>query len=178
MILPIRLWPDPVLKERSVDVTLFDDELRSFAENMAETMYASRGLGLAAPQVGELRRVIVVDVDDVDQENSRGLLTLINPEVISGSGSIVWEEGCLSFPGVSEKVKRPNEIRVRYQTTDGALCEVEASGIFSVCIQHEIDHLNGVNFIDRVSRLKRHMVLRQYFKLHPEQAGQKASESR
>ena len=178
MILPIRLWPDPVLKGVAEPVSTFDHQLSTFVDNMAETMYGSRGLGLAAPQVGQLLRVIVVDVDEVAHENPRGLLSLINPVVVSSSGSIVWEEGCLSFPGVSEKVKRPDQITVRFQDVAGETQEVEADGIFSVCIQHEIDHLDGVNFIDRISRLKRLLVSRQYFKLHPEQLGQKASEAR
>ncbi|MCA9523882.1 MAG: peptide deformylase [Myxococcales bacterium] len=170
MILPIRLWPDPVLTKPSSTIEVFDDELRSFAENMAETMYSANGLGLAAPQVGELRRLIVVDVDPIDQENPHGLITLINPRVSSAKGQIIWEEGCLSFPGVAEKVKRPNQVVVEYQTVEGERRELRAEGILSVCVQHEIDHLNGVNFIDRLSRLKRTLTLREFYKLHPEQA--------
>ena len=137
---------------RAEPITAFDEELRRLAADMAETMYAAPGVGLAANQVGVLRRIVVVDVT----EDKSGLMTLINPEVVEASEELRdCEEGCLSLKGLYEHVKRPDRVRVRAQNLDGETFEFEATGLLATCVQHEIDHLEGVVFIDHLSRLKK-----------------------
>ena len=145
-------YPDPVLAATAERVEVFDEELRQLADDMAETMYAAPGVGLAANQVGVLKRIIVVDVTD----DQTGLLKLVNPEIAWTSETLAdHEEGCLSLKGLYEHVKRPDEVIVKAQSVTGEPIEIKAEGLLAVCLQHEIDHLNGIVFIDHLSRLKK-----------------------
>jgi peptide deformylase len=153
-ILPIVTYPDEKLKQVAEPVVVFDDELRRFADDMAETMYAAPGVGLAANQVGVLRRVVVIDT--TYSEGRPNLLVLVNPEIIDKSDTMEWEEGCLSLPEVHENVSRYRRVRVRAVDLRGNPFEVEAEGdLLAAALQHEIDHLDGVVLIDRVGLLKR-----------------------
>lgn len=144
-LLPILQYPHPTLAANAEPVTEFNDELKELATNMAETMYAAPGVGLAANQVGVLKRIIVIDVS----EESNELRVFVNPQVIAHSDELEeFEEGCLSLKGLYEKVKRPERVTVRAQDLDGNPFELEADGLLAVCVQHEIDHLNGIVFID------------------------------
>ncbi|MBF0454126.1 MAG: peptide deformylase [Magnetococcales bacterium] len=159
--LPILTAPDRRLKQKSAPVKAVTDKIRTLMRDMAETMYAAPGIGLAAPQVGVLKRVIVVDISHYDDERreQHQLLCLANPEIIDKEGEIIWPEGCLSVPTFTEDVLRADRIRVRALNPDNALVEIEAQGLLSVCLQHEIDHLDGTLFIDHVSTLKRAIIL-------------------
>lgn len=150
--------PNPVLREVAKPVERVDDRIRRILSDMAETMYDAPGVGLAAPQVGILERLIVVDIGDRDEGIPGRLYKLINPEIVESSGSLEFEEGCLSIPGIREKVTRPEKVKVRALDEKGEMTEIEADGILSVCLQHEIDHLNGVLFIDRLSRVRRELI--------------------
>lgn len=152
-VLEILKYPHPLLKKRSKEVERVDAEVRKLIQNMTETMYAVNGIGLAACQVGVPRRIIVLDVSPLDSEQS--LFAMINPEVISEEGEIDYEEGCLSVPDCLEKIKRREKIRIRGTSPEGKEMEVEGEGILAIALQHEIDHINGVLILDRVSRLKR-----------------------
>ena len=143
-------YPDTRLREQAEPVTKFDDDLRQLASDMAETMYAHRGIGLAAIQVGVTRRVVVLDTS----EERNALLTLVNPEVVRSEGLTEHEEGCLSVPDVYEPVVRPERVWVRAHNLAGETIELDVDGLRAICIQHEIDHLDGKLFIDRLSRLK------------------------
>jgi len=150
-VLTILRYPDPRLHQVAAPVTEFDDELRRLVRDMAETMYAAPGVGLAATQVDVHRRVIVVDVSEDKSE----LRVFVNPEIVSASGERkVYEEGCLSVPGIYEEVERPDRITARAFDEHGAPFTVEADGLLAVCLQHEIDHLNGRVFVQYLSRLK------------------------
>jgi peptide deformylase len=152
-VLEILKYPHPLLKKRCKEVERVDAEVRKLIQNMTETMYAVNGIGLAACQVGVPRRIIVLDVSPLDSEQS--LFAMINPEVISEEGEIDYEEGCLSVPDCLEKIKRREKIRIRGTSPEGKEMEVEGEGILAIALQHEIDHINGVLILDRVSRLKR-----------------------
>ncbi|MGD0916426.1 MAG: peptide deformylase [Thermodesulfobacteriota bacterium] len=151
--LEILRYPDPLLKKRSKEVDGIDEEVKRLIRDMTETMYRANGVGLAACQVGILRRVIVVDVSPIDPQHD--LFALINPEIISEEGEIEYEEGCLSVPDCLEKVKRREKIHVRGISPEGTETEVLGEGILAISLQHEIDHLNGILILDRLSRLKR-----------------------
>jgi peptide deformylase len=161
--LPIRLIPDPVLRVNCSEVTAFDETLRRLVDDMVETMYGAPGVGLAAPQVGVEKRLAVVDVS-VGRERGR-LLVLINPRIVEEEGRVVDVEGCLSIPDVTEKVARPAWIKVVAQDLDGASFELEAEEFEARAICHEIDHLNGVLFIDHLHGLRKDKVRRQMKKL-------------
>jgi len=166
-ILPIITFPHPVLKKRADEVDALTPEILTLLSNMAETMYAAPGIGLAANQVGQLLRVIVIDVDDPEEEEEEkyGLLKLINPEIISHSGKIDSEEGCLSIPEVRETIQRHEVVTVQAINENGEEIEITARGMMSRCLQHEIDHLDGVLFIDHLSTLRREFVRKQIQKL-------------
>jgi len=165
-VLPIVKFPDPVLKKRAEEVKEITPEIRELLEDMVETMYDAPGIGLAAPQVGELVRVVVIDVDDPEEEGEKfGILKLINPEIISSTGKIDSEEGCLSIPDVRETISRSETVTVRAMDENGEVKEITAEGLLSRCLQHEIDHLNGVLFIDHLSNVKRELVRKQLLKL-------------
>jgi peptide deformylase len=155
-------YPDKILKTKAAPVKAVDDEIRKLVDDMAETMYAAPGVGLAANQIGVPLRVAVVDVEHAD--NAPRLFVLINPEIVERSGEIEWEEGCLSFPGHHVDVVRSLRIKVRALDRDGKPYEIEAEEYFAVAIQHEVDHLDGITLADKVSFLKRKMMTRDLLK--------------
>ena len=164
MIRPLVILPDPILRQRSRPVERVDDALRRFADDMLETMYDAPGIGLAAIQVGEPLRMLVIDLAKEDEPKAPQLF--INPEIVAtGDGTSVYEEGCLSIPDYYAEVERPDSVTVKYLDRDGNEQTVEADGLLATCLQHEIDHLNGVLFIDHISKLKRDMVMRKFRKL-------------
>lgn len=166
-LLDIRIVPDPVLREICAPVTTLDAAVKKRAEDMLETMYHAPGIGLAAPQVGLLERMLVVDVSNPDEGEGKKPYCLINPEIIwKSEATSVYREGCLSIPDQYAEVTRPAEVRVKFQNPTGSFEEMHATGLLATCVQHEIDHLNGVLFIDYLSRLKRDMILK---KLHKQQ---------
>jgi len=167
----IRTYPDHILREKAKQVTEFNEELKQLARDMAETMYAAPGVGLAANQVGVAKRLIVVDVrDPEDKEKGTGLFQLANPEVVEGEGEFVMEEGCLSVPDEREEVERFNKIKLTAQDLDGNFLEIEAEGLLAVVFQHETDHLNGILFIDHLSPLKRAAIRKRLRKQKAEKA--------
>jgi len=142
------------LKRKSDPVTVVDDELRALMDDMLETMYDAPGIGLAAIQVGVPKRVIVMDIARGDEEKAPRYF--VNPEILSASEELaIYEEGCLSVPEIYDEVERPAQVRIRYLGYDGKQVEEDADGLFAVCIQHEMDHLEGILFLDHLSRLKR-----------------------
>ncbi len=149
-LLPILRYPDPRLHTKAAKVTVVNDAIRTLAADMAETMYEAPGIGLAATQVNQHVQVIVMDVS----EDRSQLMTFINPEILERSGECAGEEGCLSVPGIYETVTRAEHVRVRALGLDGQPFELEAEGLLAVCIQHEIDHLQGKVFVEYLSRLK------------------------
>ena len=149
-LLPILRYPDPRLHKKAVPIERIDDRIRQLADDMAETMYAAPGVGLAATQVDRHVRLVVIDVSDDRSQ----LHVLINPELIDSAGSCVMDEGCLSVPGIYEPVTRAERVTVRARGLDGQSFELQAEGLLAVCIQHEIDHLNGKVFVEHLSRLK------------------------
>lgn len=149
-LLPILRYPDPRLHKKATPVIAVDSDIRRLAADMAETMYAAPGIGLAATQVDIHKQVIVIDVS----EDKSRLLTLINPELLSRSGECEGEEGCLSVPGIYETVKRSQKVSVRALGLDGKAFELEAEDLLAVCIQHEMDHLLGKVFVEYLSKLK------------------------
>ena len=149
-LLPILRYPDPRLHTRAAPVLKVDDRIRKLVADMAETMYEAPGIGLAATQVDVHQRVVVIDVS----EDNSALLALINPEIISRSGEQVCEEGCLSVPGIYDKVTRAEQVRVRALNQKGETFELDAEGLLAVCIQHELDHLDGKVFVEYLSKLK------------------------
>jgi peptide deformylase len=159
-VLPLVIAPDPFLKQVSTAVEKVDDEVREFLDDMLETMYHSNGIGLAAVQVGRLARLIVIDVHwHKDDSGTREPLKLINPEVVSTSkDESSYKEGCLSFPDQFSDVVRPAFVKISYLDEQGKKHELEAEGLLATCIQHEIDHINGITFVDHISRLKRDMI--------------------
>jgi peptide deformylase len=156
-------WPEPVLAKKGEPVTVFDAKLRQLVEEMFESMYAAQGIGLAAPQISISKRITVIDVSF--KKNPEEKIVLINPEIIDRRGKQLEEEGCLSLPDIREKVQRAAWVKVRAQDVDGEWFEIEGEELLSRAFQHEIDHLDGVLFIDRLSRLKRDLVIRKIKKL-------------
>lgn len=181
-ILPIVLSPDPLLNEVSKPVDKVDDELRKFMDDMLATMYNASGIGLAAVQVGELKRVLVMDtnyeVDNCTTHKPEGgccdngvvvkngePVFMVNPEIIEKSKEMyTYKEGCLSFPEAFSDVKRPKRVKIKYLDYNGKENEVEYEGILAVCVQHEIDHLDGITFVDHLSRMKRDIIMKKLLK--------------
>ena len=162
-LLPLIILPDPKLRLVSTAFERVDDEARKLADDMLETMYDAPGIGLAAIQVAVPRRLLVVDVARKEEEPQP--IALFNPEILTSSDErSTYEEGCLSIPEYYAEVERPATVRVRYVDRAGAAQEIEADGILATCLQHEIDHLNGVLFIDHISKLKRDMVVKKFAK--------------
>ena len=159
-LLKILTFPDPFLKKIAESVTVFDDQLKDLIRDMAETMYDEPGIGLAATQVGENKRLFVMDVyyDKEDPESKKQPVAVINPEIIEKSGESCIEEGCLSVPDFRADVKRSAELVLRFQDLQEETHEIQAEGLLAICIQHEFDHLNGKLFIDHLPPLKRRMV--------------------
>lgn len=160
-ILPIVIAPEAVLKQVAKPVEKVDDEIRALLDDMLDTMYNAHGIGLAANQVGILKRVIVVDVAEREGHDRGQPMKFVNPEIISSSAEVnVYQEGCLSLPQQYGDVERPAEVTIRYLDETGEQKELHATGILATCIQHEIDHINGVLFVDHISKLKRDMIIK------------------
>ena len=162
-IKPIQFVPDPVLRKSALPVENITDKTLQLLDDMAETMYDAPGIGLAGPQIGELKRLIVMDCSRDDEKSE--LWQMINPEVIELSeDNSTLEEGCLSIPGHTADVSRPDWIKLRFTNVKGKEQQIKAEGLLAACIQHEIDHLNGILFIDHISKLKRDMIWRKVLK--------------
>ena len=165
-MLPLLKAPNPCLRRPALPVESVDDSVRALADAMRETMRAAGGVGLAAPQVGRSTRVIIADPPKGEGKT----LLLANPKVVSAEGEIVWREGCLSLPGISAPVRRARHVKVAALNMQGEAVEIDAEEHLAVCLQHEIDHLDGVLFVDRLSRLKRSLLMKKYEKLRRKNA--------
>ena len=166
-VLDILHYPNPVLKEKTRPVQKIDALLRRLVQDLAETMYSAPGVGLAANQVGYPFRLAVIDVTPADQP--KNLLVLINPEIVAAEGECIWDEGCLSVPDCNEEVKRSKKVVVRYQNLEGETAEIAGEDLLGIALQHEIDHLDGVLFIDRLSPLKRRLIKKKLQKKEKEE---------
>ena len=171
-VLEILHYPEPLLKQKSVPITEFNDELKQLADSMVDTMYDAPGVGLAAPQVGVLRRLIILDCSGSD--DAPDLIVAVNPEIIAEAGDSLEEEGCLSVPGYYANVKRHETATMRYQDIEGNYHEREAKGLLAIGFQHEIDHLDGILFVDRLSPLKRSIFRKKYMKMLKEKEASSA----
>lgn len=149
-------YPDPVLRKETEKITSFDRDLTALIEDMAETMYDAPGIGLAAPQIGKSAKLIVVDTSE-DKEGEKQFMALVNPKIVAHEGTQLDEEGCLSVPELTANVKRHKKITVAFQDSEGKARELTTEDRFAVVLQHEIDHLNGILFIDHLSPLKRNL---------------------
>ncbi len=159
----IIIEPDPILRKKSVGVEQVDNNLKKLMDEMLETMYAAPGIGLAAVQIGVLKRLIVIDLSKEDQKKNP--LFLVNPEITFQSKNLsTYEEGCLSLPGYFAEIERPAECHLKYLDYDGNQKNLKAEGLLATCIQHEIDHLNGILFIDYLSKLKKDMIIKKLVK--------------
>ena len=166
-LMPILTYPDPRLREVAKPIETIDDSLPALVKDMAETMYHASGVGLAATQVGVNRRIVVIDCDPGGPDSD--LLVLINPEILAREEESCEEEGCLSVPGYTARVKRAARVRARWQNLQGEVQEVETDGLLAIAIQHEIDHLDGKLFVDYLSPLKREMFRKKFKKMHPQE---------
>ena len=163
MLREIVKYPDPILERKTEPVTEFDDELRALVDDMFESMYAAKGIGLAAPQIGLSKRLTVIDLSFKEKPEDK--IVLVNPEIIFREGKQYEEEGCLSLPEIREKVSRAAKVRVKAQNLKGEWFEMEGEELLSRAFQHEIDHLDGILFFRRVSTLKRDLILRRIRKM-------------
>ncbi len=168
MVRTIIHYPDKRLREKGKRIEAVTPELRVLIDDMAETMYAAPGVGLAATQIGEKLQLFIIDIADADEPSD--LKVFINPEIVESTGEITWQEGCLSFPGVQEDIDRAAHIRVRALDRDGSSFEIEAEGLLAVAIQHEYDHLQGQLMIDHMGPLKKRLTHRKMVKRAEEQA--------
>ena len=163
MIRPILIFPDPVLKKKSAPVTVINEKTREIVHDMAETMYDAPGVGLAAPQIGINQRIVVIDVSGKDEEPD--LIVAINPVIIHSEGEVYEEEGCLSVPRFAANVRRHASVVVKMLNLEGEEVTCRADGLLAIAFQHEIDHLDGILFIDHLSPLKKEMFLKKYRRL-------------
>ncbi len=161
-VLEIKKYPDKILKKKAVPVTSFDEELRTLIDNMIETMHSAPGVGLAAPQVGVSKRLAVIDVRIKGEDIP--LLVLVNPVYLLTEGSVEFEEGCLSVPDYTSKVTRAERVVVRAQDGEGKEIEIDTDGLLAIVLQHEIDHLDGILFLDRLSPIKREFFKKRFQK--------------
>ena len=161
----IVIYPNEILKTEAEPVKEFNEEIRNLVNDMFETMYKKGGVGLAANQVGVLKRVLVIDLHSRTEKQGKEQIVLINPEIVAQEGEVVKEEGCLSFPGLYRKVKRAAYVKVKAQNLNGEEFEIEGEDLLARALQHEIDHLNGIVFIDRLSPLQKRLALEKYKKL-------------
>ena len=168
MIRTILHYPDKRLREAGKKIEAVTPELQKLIDDMAETMYAAPGVGLAATQIGELLQLFIIDIADQDEKSD--LRVFINPEILEAEGDITWQEGCLSFPGVQEDIDRAAKVKVRAQDRNGTWFELEAEGLLAVAIQHEYDHLQGKLMIDHMGPLKKRLTHRKMVKRAEEQA--------
>ena len=178
-LLKVLTYPSAILKKVALPVVEFDDELKELARNMLFTMYKAPGIGLAAPQVAHSKRIFCIDTDferervtdsngiDTFRYSNFNPIVLINPVITEKDGEMVYQEGCLSFPGVFEDIKRAEKVIVEYQDTEGHKKIMTAEGVQAVCIQHELDHLDGIVFIEKLSQLKRTFLLKKFKKKKP-----------
>ncbi len=165
-LLPLVIAPDPRLKTRSETVTKIDDSIRKLAADMLDTMYHEKGIGLAAVQVGEMKRMLVADVSWRDDGTPGKQYVIINPEIVEETSELHnYKEGCLSFPDQFADVSRPEGVRIRYMDLNGDTQEETFDGLLATCIQHEIDHLNGIVFVDHISSIKRDIIMRKLKKM-------------
>ncbi len=176
MVREIVIWPDPVLKQVATPVDRVDDTIRKLLDDMAETMYAADGVGLAAPQIGVPKRVIVIDTSP--RQEGQKLLHLVNPRIVRTEGETVYTEGCLSVPGEAEEVERAAKAWVAALDRDGKPIEIVGEGLLAIALQHELDHLDGVLFVDHLSSLKRELIRKRMKKLKAERASETAAEVR
>ncbi len=174
MVREIIIWPDPILKEIAKPVERVDDSLRRLLDDMAETMYAADGVGLAAPQLAVLKRVIVIDTSP--RQEGQALIHLVNPAIVKTEGVTTYTEGCLSIPGEAEEVERAAKVWVRALGYHGKPFELECEGLLAIAVQHECDHLEGTLFVDHLSSLKRELIRRRMKKLKAEQAEERAEQ--
>ncbi len=159
----IIIEPDPILRKKSLSLEKVDDDIRKLMDDMLETMYDAPGIGLAAPQIGILKRLVVIDISK--EKDKKNPFFLINPEIIHTSiETSVYEEGCLSLPGQFAEIERPAKCVIKYIDYNGKEKEIKADGLLATCIQHEVDHLNGVLFIDYLSKLKKDMIVKKLVK--------------
>lgn len=158
----IKKYPDEILKKKALPVKKIDGDVRNLIKDMVDTMYAAPGIGLAAPQVGVSKRIIVIDVST--KEEKHPLIILINPEIVDTEGIVDSDEGCLSVPGYNASVKRAEKVVAKGLDQDGNSIEVSGTGLFARALQHEIDHLDGVLFVDRLSSIKREFFKKRYLK--------------
>jgi peptide deformylase len=163
MVREILIWPDPILKQKAKPVARVDDTVRALVKDMFETMYAADGVGLAAPQVGVLQRVVVLDTSREGKP-----LAMINPEIIGMEGQTTYTEGCLSIPGEAEDVERAAKVTVKFLDVDGKEQTLECEGLLAIAVQHETDHLNGIVYVDHVSTLKRELIRKKMKRLKSE----------
>jgi len=168
MVRTILHYPDKRLRERGKAVEAITDDIKKLIDDMAETMYAAPGVGLAATQIGESLQLFIVDIADAEEPSD--LKVFINPEILERTGEVTWQEGCLSFPGIQEEIDRAAKVRVRAQDRDGKWFELEAEGLLAVAIQHEYDHLQGQLMIDHMGPLKKRLTHRKMVKRAEEQA--------
>ncbi len=167
MVRDILIWPDPRLKEKAQPVGQVDDAVRKLIDDMFETMYAAEGVGLAAPQVGILQRIVVIDASPRQEDQKP--LALVDPVILNPRGEVTWNEGCLSVPGENEEVDRAEFVTVKALDRDGRRIEIaDATGLLAVALQHETDHLDGTLFVDHLSSLKREVIRRRMKRLKQE----------
>ncbi len=173
MVREIVIWPDPVLKKKASPVAEVDDSIRTLVNDMFETMYAADGVGLAAPQIGVLKNVIVLDTTPRQPDSKP--VAMINPQIIEKEGTTRYSEGCLSVPGEADEVERAARVKVRFLDVSGQTQTLEADGLLAVAIQHETDHLVGRMFVDYLSPLKRELIKKRMKRLKAERAESRAS---
>ncbi len=173
MIRELVIWPDPVLKQVADPVAGVDDTIRRLLDDMSETMYAADGVGLAAPQIADTRRCIVIDTSP--RQEGQKLIHLVNPEIVKMDGLTTYTEGCLSIPGEAEEVERAAKVWVRALDYFGKPFELECEGLLAIAVQHEYDHLQGTLFVDHLSSLKREIIRRRMKKLKTERAAEQAN---
>ncbi|HLL55654.1 MAG TPA: peptide deformylase [Myxococcaceae bacterium] len=173
MVREILIWPDPILKKKASPVAKVDPAIRTLVADMFETMYAAEGVGLAAPQVGVLKNVIVLDTTPRQPESRP--MAMINPQIVAVEGKTVYTEGCLSIPGEAEDVERAAKVTVKFLDVEGQEQTVEADGLLAIAVQHEMDHLNGTVFVDHVSVLKRELIRKRMKRLKSDREGERVS---
>ena len=171
MVRDILIWPDPILKKKAAGVSRVDDEIRALVKDMFDTMYAADGVGLAAPQIGLLKRVIVLDTRPRQPESRP--IAMINPEIVALEGETTYTEGCLSIPGEAEEVDRAATVTVRYLDPEGQQQTLVADGLLAIAVQHEADHLDGTVFVDHISALKRELIRKRMKRLKSEREQQR-----